>query len=92
MACRTTRQLLDHIKSFHRQLADFYKQSAKQADQAKAKALLKYMGRNEEHLEDCLAAYEEGAAQAVLDTWFEFMPEIAKCECFERIEVFSKVL
>ena len=87
MPCRTVRQLLEHISGFHRQLGAFYKDTAAKADQEKAKALLEYMGRHEKHLRECLGAYEKGASETILDTWLQFMPDIAKCECFERMEL-----
>ena len=87
MPCRTVRQLLAHISGFHRQLGAFYEETAAKADQERAKALLEYMSRHEEHLKDCLGAYEKDASEAILDTWIQFMPDITKCECFERMEV-----
>lgn len=87
MTCKTTRQLLDQIRNFHRQLSAYYTDTAADVDREKVAMLLEYMARHEDHLEQCLARYEEGAAKKVLDTWFQFMPEIAKCECFDRIDV-----
>lgn len=87
MACRTTREILDQIRKFHHQLGAFYAETAEKAERNRAKALLEYMGRHEERLEARLTEYEEDAAQAILDTWFEFLPDIAKCECFEGVEL-----
>jgi len=87
MPCRTTRELLEQIIDFHRQLGAFYEETAAKADREKAKALLEYMGRHEERLKECLGTYEKLAAKAILDTWFQFIPDIGQCECFDRIEV-----
>ena len=87
MPCTTVRELLEHISGFHRQLGTFYEGTAAKADQVKAKALLEYMGRHEKHLRECLDAYEKDASKRILDTGLQFMPDIAKCECFERMGV-----
>jgi rubrerythrin len=87
MAFRTTRELFNQIESFHRQLGDLYARMAAKAGREKVKALLEYMSRHQQRLEKNLTAYEKDAAERVLNTWFEFTPDIAKCECFDGIEL-----
>ena len=88
MACeKTTRDLLDQVRDFHKQLSDFYAQKADIANDERVTMLLDYMSRHEMNLEKCLAEYEVDAPGRVLDTWFRFTPDIAECKCFDRIEL-----
>ncbi len=83
MSCRTARQLLTLLKDFHHQLGDFYADMETKADRERVKALLGYMRRREESLQQNLERYDKAEAGLLLDTWFARMPEIARCECFE---------
>ena len=76
--------LLDHAKLFHRQVSEFYVDLAGHEEGKRVKLLLKHLGRQEKHLEESLAEYEDGASRQLLDSWFQFthdestlkMPEI----------------
>lgn len=87
MAFRTTRELLHEIRDFHGKLSRFYEEAATKAERERVKALLEYMGRHEDNLTRCLDAYEKDAAKRVLDTWFEFTPEIVKRGCFDEVAI-----
>lgn len=87
MAFRTTRELLNEIRDFHRKLGHFYREAATKVEREKVKALLEYMGRHEENLNRYLESYEKDAAKRVLDTWFQFTPEIVKRGCFDEVAI-----
>lgn len=87
MAIETTRGVLDQVRDFHRRLGKFYAEMANSAGKEKVKALLAYMSRHEENIERIIAKYEEDAAKDILDHWFEFTPDIAKCACFNGIDL-----
>lgn len=87
MAYQRTRDLLDQVRDFHRQLSRCYAERADIAKDERATMLLEYMSRHELHLEKCLAAYEARAADRILDTWFKFTPDVAKCKCFECVDL-----
>ncbi len=87
MAYKKTRDVLDKMRLFHKQLSEFYAQMSERANRQKVKLLLDYMSRHETRLEGCLARYEDSAAKRVLDTWFQFVPPIAKREFFQDMEL-----
>lgn len=70
----TTRDVLDHARAFHGELGKLYERLAGEAQQERVKMLLNYLSRHEEHLEEGLAQYEEGASKRILDTWFKYVP------------------
>lgn len=87
MAFQTVRDILDHARSFHRKLADFYALKGEHADKELVRVLLNYMSRHERHLDECLSSYEKESAKRILETWFKYPPEMPECACFECIEL-----
>jgi len=87
MVSKTTRDLLDQVRDFHKRLSDFYANRADIAKDQRAKMLLEYMSRHELNLEQCLEEYEDVGANEVLDTWFKFAPDIAEPECLDGVEL-----
>ena len=73
-----TQDVLDHARAFHSKLSELYENLAEEAQQERVKMLLTYLSRHEEHMEESLAGYEEGASRSILDTWFKYIPGEAK--------------
>ena len=77
------RNMLDQVREFHGQLAEHYSQLSETAAQQRVKLLLDHMSSHEQHLQTGLAAYEEIAAQPVMNTYVDciYCDEIlATCE------------
>jgi rubrerythrin len=74
MRFEQVRDVLEYARTVHRQLSEFYKNLGEQAEKERVKMLCDYMSRHEKHLEESLADYEDGAAENVLNTWFQFAP------------------
>jgi hypothetical protein len=75
--------MLDQVREFHGQLAEYYDGLSDEATRQRVKMLLDYMSSHEKNLQASLAAYEEGAPQVVLDTWVDCRhceEMIATCE------------
>ncbi len=70
-----TRDVLDHVRSFHEKLADYYARLEGRSERARVCLLLEYLSGHERHLADTLMRYEEKASRGVLNTWFKFSPE-----------------
>lgn len=68
------RDVLTHVKAFHRKLCSYYKKLEGEAEKQRVSMLLGYLERHEKHLEECLEDYEEGAAAKVLDMWLQYSP------------------
>ncbi len=87
MAFKRVRDILDRARQFHEALSEFYAQNAERAAEEKSGILLNYMSRHEKNMVACLAEYENGAAEGVLNAWFKFPPEMKHCQCFECLTV-----
>jgi rubrerythrin len=75
--------MLDQVREFHGQLAEYYGQLSDKAAQQRLKMLLDHMSSHEKHLQTSLAAYEEDASRQVMDTYVDcaYCDEImATCE------------
>ena len=65
------RNMLDQIRDFHGQLAEYYAQLSGETGQQRVKMLLDHMSGHERDLQSSLAAYEDGASRQVMDTWVD---------------------
>ena len=74
MRFKTTRDVLDRIVLFHKNLSEFYQRLSSVNEMARVKLLLDYMSRHEEQLRKNLAHYEDGVSAKILDTWFKYDP------------------
>lgn len=72
------KDVLDHVRSFHKRLADYYARIERRVDKERLRLLLDYLSRHERRLADTLWRIEEGASRGVLDTWFQFTPDTAR--------------
>jgi hypothetical protein len=71
------RDVIDHVRSYHRHLAKQLESLGKLENAAhpRMQLLLNYMGRYEKHFEKALGKYEAGAEKSVLDTWLKYVPD-----------------
>lgn len=74
MSVSTTRNLLDNIRQFHQQVADYCAKTLKLSNNERIRMLLDYIGRHEQHLAEATAAYEKDGQNKVLNTWFRNVP------------------
>lgn len=72
MRFEQTKDVLEHARSFHQRVSDFYHRLSDQTDQQRLKLLLDYMAQRERELARALDQFTEGSSREVLDTWFQF--------------------
>ncbi len=65
------RDLLKQVRDFHGQMAGYFEGLSTQAEKARVRLLLEYMSSHETNLQSSLAAFDEDASRAVLDTWVD---------------------
>lgn len=63
------KNMLDQIRDFHGQLAEYYNQVSNSAGQQRIKMLLDHMSKHEKDLQEGLRAYQESAPQGAMDTY-----------------------
>jgi len=63
------RNMLDQVRDFHGQLAEYYSQLSDKAVQQRVKLLLDHMSSHERNLQKGLTAYGDDASRQVMETW-----------------------
>lgn len=72
MRFEQTKDVLEHARSFHQRVGDFYQDLSDHTEQQRLKLLLDYMAEREQELASALEQFTEGSSREVLDTWFQF--------------------
>jgi hypothetical protein len=75
MAFNQTRDVLEHVRKFHRSLSVFYENLQDAVEDERASDLLDYLSDHELSLAKWLAEYEEQVSDNVLDTYFKYESE-----------------
>lgn len=65
------REMLDQVRDFHGQLAEYYHQLSESTDRQRVKLLLDHLSGHEQQLQDSLRSYEEDASEQVMNTWVD---------------------
>lgn len=72
MRFKTVKDVVEHARQLHKQIAGFYKQLSNRQHQERIKMLLDYLARHETNLEKMLASFEKDRSQQIWDEWFQF--------------------
>ncbi len=67
-----TKDVLDQARKFHRRLSKFYEELKDDASAEHTRALLDYMSRHENYLDECLKEFKEQVSDNVLDTYMQY--------------------
>ncbi|MFN3714185.1 MAG: hypothetical protein ACK4SX_11025 [Alcanivoracaceae bacterium] len=96
MRFRRIRDVLDWTRTFHDTLANDYDGLAKGHEKERVGMLLQYLAEHERALSAALQHYEEDAATALLNTWYDQAPEVklppdldSLCDTLEKIDTES---
>ena len=65
------KNMLEQIRDFHGQLAEYYDQLSSDTEQQRIKLLLEHMSKHEQDLQEGLRAYEETASRGAMDTYVD---------------------
>lgn len=82
-----TRDVLDHARSFHHQVAELYQRLEDRVEKERVQMLLDYLQRHEKHLEQSLADYEDEASKWILDAWFQYTLEEDPSDLLSSVEI-----
>jgi rubrerythrin len=72
MRYQTVKDVVEHARQLHKQIAGFYKQLSNRQHQERIKMLLDYLARHEANLEQMLANFDKDHSQKIWDEWFQF--------------------
>lgn len=87
MPPRQVKDIVDHIRSYHRALAKRLKESSQHEADPRLRLLLEYMSRHEQNFETALARVEQVAAKGLLNTWLKFVPEETVETALQQLEI-----
>jgi rubrerythrin len=86
MKFEQTNDLIDHAKSFHQLIGEYYQSLEQKTENPRLKMLLDYLIEHERNLQDRLAEYSVNAPNKVMKTWFQF------ATCDERFHQLKSTL
>lgn len=87
MSFETTRDLLQGAQQLHQKLSRYYQKVSKKTDKERIKMLLEYLSRHERRLADSVKKYTDGAADNVLQTWYQYAPRKNLDDLLKDIEI-----
>lgn len=76
MSFERTRDVIDYMRDMHASLGSYYIQLSDTAEKQKVKMLLDYLSRHQSHLALSLQKYEADASHKILETWFQYTPQL----------------
>ncbi len=72
MRFKKTRDVLDHVKSFHEAVSTRYENVASETDRKRLKLLLDYISGREKDLAHAISEFTDETSDQVLNTWFQY--------------------
>lgn len=73
-----TKDVLKQARKFHHKLSEFYEDLKDTTDKERTRALLDYLSRHEQYLEDCLEEFQKDVSRNVLDSYFQYGSDASK--------------
>ena len=72
MPFHQTKDVLNQARKFHQRLGEFYEGLLDSASKERTRALLGYMSRHEQYLDECLATFQKDVSKNVLDSYYQY--------------------
>ena len=66
------KDIIDHAKSFHQLIGEYYQSLKEKSENPRLEILLDYLIEHERNLQDRLTEYGMNAPKKVMKTWFQF--------------------
>lgn len=84
---KQTYEIIEFVRLFHKQIADFYDRLHNKDEKQRVKMLLDYLSQHERHREETLAKYEKEASRKIMDTWYKYIPSNITYNCLENMVI-----
>ncbi len=78
MPFNQTKEVLTQARKFHQKLSEFYEDLKDSASKERTRALLGYMSRHEQYLDECLATFQKEVSRNVLDSYYQYSSDATK--------------
>ncbi|HSR88461.1 MAG TPA: hypothetical protein VLL07_05865, partial [Pontiella sp.] len=82
-----TKDVLNQARKFHHKLSEFYEDLKDSTDKERTRALLDYLSRHEQYLEDCLEEFQQDVSRNVLDSYFQYGSDAANLRGINEFEI-----
>lgn len=82
---KQVRDVLQHVRTFHRRLREYYEDASEQTSNERIELLLEFLSDHEKDLERGLSRYEPQAAEGILNTWMQYVPDDVLERAFAEI-------
>ena len=82
-----TKDVLKQARKFHHKLSEFYEDLKDSTEKERTRALLDYLSRHEQYLEDCLEEFQQDVSRNVLDSYFQYGSDASKLSGISEFEI-----
>ena len=82
-----TKDVLKQARKFHHKLSEFYEDLKDTTDKERTRALLDYLSRHEQYLEDCLEEFQQDVSRNVLDSYFQYGSDASNLSGISEFEI-----
>ena len=82
-----TKDVLKQARKFHHKLSEFYEDLKDTTDKERTRALLDYLSRHEQYLEDCLEEFQQDVSRNVLDSYFQYGSDASNLSGISAFEI-----
>jgi rubrerythrin len=82
-----TKDVLEQARKFHHKLSEFYEDLKDSAEKEHTKALLDYLSRHEQYLEDCLKEFMQDVEKNVSDSYFQYGSDASNLKGITQFEI-----
>ena len=86
-----TKDVLKQASKFHHKLSEFYEDLKDSAEKERTKALLDYLSRHEQYLEDCLKEFTKEVSKNVSDSYFQYVSDASSLKDIKNFEIKSSM-
>lgn len=91
MASLQIKEILDHIRRYHHQLANQLEELKSHQSDPRIRLLLEYMSRHEINFEKTLSGYEKDTAKSILETWIKYVPDDAITQAANQLKLHDEM-
>lgn len=91
MPFNQTKDVLEQARKFHHKLSEFYEYLKDSAEKERTRALLDYLSRHEQYLEDCLKEFMKEVSRNVADSYLQYGPDASTLKQISSFEIKSSM-
>jgi rubrerythrin len=78
MPFNQTKDVLNQARKFHQKLNEFYEGLKDSSSKERTRALLGYMSRHEQYLDECLAIFQKDVSKNILDSYYQYVSDATR--------------